>query len=58
MSDRMLIIAGLIIGVVTLYAVTAGVDGEIDASEAQIITAFVAGAGLAVLILTGKRPRS
>ena len=59
MSDRILIIAGLIIGVVTLYAVVTGSDGEITVSNAQVqvATAFVAGAGLAVLILTGKKPK-
>ena len=58
MTDRMLIIAGLIVGLVTLAAVVAGSDGDLDTSEAQTITAFVAGAGLAVLVFTGKRPRS
>ena len=57
MSDRMLIISGLIVGLVTLAAVVAGSDGVIDTSEAQIITAFVAGAGLAVLVFTGKKPK-
>ena len=57
MSDRTLITAGLIVGLVTLYAVIAGADGEITTGDANVAAAFITGAGLTVLIFTGRKPK-
>lgn len=59
MADRTLIIIGIFVGLVTVYAVVVAADGAVSKGEVEAVAAFTAGAGLAYIAMGGKKgPRA
>jgi len=57
MDERSLLILSVLVGVVTLIAVLGTADGTISAHDTTVAGAFAAGAAIAWLIATGRKPK-
>ncbi len=57
MDEKHLLILSVLVGVVTLIAVLGTADGTISVEDTKVAGAFTAGAAIAWLIATGRRPK-